>query len=146
LAGLSKPTWLSLICRKVSPAALAGLRVADDPERMRQPARHGPQHAGDGPGHVFQDFGRLTPSWRCEFMLISFAPCVGLAARRSQMPEIYSRAFERRREYLDRLSDPVDTEVAMNQRCRIRAGSCKRDAAMSFLCKFRAVLLCLPSE
>ena len=54
LAGLSKPTWLSLICRKVSPARLGGLRGIDQAERARHAAGNGPEHAGAGPGHAFQ--------------------------------------------------------------------------------------------
>ena len=56
LAGLSKPTWLSLICRKVRPCASCACRLADDAERVGNAAGNGPQHAGSDPGHAFQDF------------------------------------------------------------------------------------------
>ena len=54
LAGLSKPTWLSLICRKVMPGGLGGLRGADHAERVGHAAGDGPEHAGAGPGHAFE--------------------------------------------------------------------------------------------
>ena len=54
LAGLSKPTWLSLICRNVSPAGSAACADADQPQRARHAAGNGPEHAGAGPGHAFQ--------------------------------------------------------------------------------------------
>src|SRR6516165_10402367 len=37
-------------------ARLGGERPVDDPERTRDAPRHGPQHAGPGPGHAFQEF------------------------------------------------------------------------------------------
>ena len=54
LAGLSKPTWLSLICRKVRPLGSLRHGLADEAERARHAAGDGPQHAGAGPGHAFQ--------------------------------------------------------------------------------------------
>jgi hypothetical protein len=56
LAGLSKPTWLSLICRKVRPAGfLGGLRLADQAQRVGNAAGNGPEHAGACPGHAFEN-------------------------------------------------------------------------------------------
>ena len=55
LAGLSKPTWLSLICRNVIPAGSAASAEFDNAERARHAAGDGPEHAGAGPGHAFQD-------------------------------------------------------------------------------------------
>ena len=55
LAGLSKPTWLSLIWRKVSPAGCGGLCCEPtSAQRAGHAAGNGPQHAGARPGHAFQ--------------------------------------------------------------------------------------------
>src|ERR1700729_1777254 len=45
LAGLSKPTWLSLICRKVMPAGSAAIA---------EPTRPSERGTPPGPGHAFQ--------------------------------------------------------------------------------------------
>ena len=37
------------------PLALLGLRLAEKAERARHAARHGPQQAGAGPGHAFEN-------------------------------------------------------------------------------------------
>jgi hypothetical protein len=48
LAGLSNPTWLSLI-------RFGSRRLADNAHRTRHAACDRPQDAGAGPGHAFQD-------------------------------------------------------------------------------------------
>ena len=70
LAGLSKPTWLSLICRKVRPRASCALRLAHEAQRMRHAAGNGPQHAGADPGHAFQYFAPVDA-----VVAIGFAHC-----------------------------------------------------------------------
>src|ERR1700751_1112084 len=54
LAGLSKPTWLSLIFRKDRPAGSGAVAGSNRPNRMRHSSRNGPEYAGAGPGHALQ--------------------------------------------------------------------------------------------
>ena len=67
LAGLSKPTWLSLICRNVARSAALRPRLADEANRSRNAAGNRPQHAGAGPGHALED---LTPADALRFVVI----------------------------------------------------------------------------
>ena len=56
LAALSKPIWLSDICRKVKPLDIACAASASPSrlERDRHAARQRPQDAGAGPDHAFE--------------------------------------------------------------------------------------------
>ena len=71
LAGLSKPTWLSLICRNVKgcvglPAACAWLKA----QRRAAGRSHAPENAGSGPSHALEEpapvdaIGIVRGSWR----------------------------------------------------------------------------------
>ena len=63
LAGLSKPIWLSLICRKVKPLQrLGGLGLAEQAERLRHAA--GTVHNTPVPAQIMHSSAcrRLMPS------------------------------------------------------------------------------------
>ena len=54
LAGLSKPMWLSLICRKVKPFCFAATASSMIPSEVVYTAGNSPKHASARPGHAFE--------------------------------------------------------------------------------------------
>jgi hypothetical protein len=103
LAGLSNPTWLSLICAKVSPRVSGGPGFSDEADGMGHAAGNRPQHPGADPGHAFQNLAAIGA-----VITIKFAHCqsplsrppretgavFGLSGRRPGEGAIYSRRPE----------------------------------------------------
>ena len=54
LAALSKPMWLSEICRNVKPVAAACGGAVEQAERLWHAARYRPKHACARPEHAFE--------------------------------------------------------------------------------------------
>ena len=70
LAGLSKPTWLSEICRNVKPAAAASAAASApsrSPSDFGTPALTRPEHTGTRPNHAFE---RVPPADAVVVMIV----------------------------------------------------------------------------
>src|SRR6516165_1194048 len=96
LAGLSKPTWLSLICRKVRPLASAAFASAMIPMERGTPAAT--VHRTPVPAQVMHSriLRRLKPLSLFEVMPISFEAMLPSTSR-SEIGGIYSRTFRHAR-------------------------------------------------
>src|ERR1700731_2278768 len=93
LAGLSKPTWLSLICRNVSPLAGAACASPMMPtERGTPPAT---VHSTPVPAQVMHSriLRLLTPSSRCEVIPISFAALLACLGKTGEGQDLFPRGW-----------------------------------------------------
>src|SRR6478672_4973990 len=93
LAGLSKPTWLSLICRNVSPLGSAAVASPIMPmERGIPPAI---VHRTPVPAQVMHSriLRLLTPSSRCEVIPISFAALLACVGKTGEARDLFPHGW-----------------------------------------------------